>query len=1085
MMRPNPIHSCSAQAAAKYYTRYLTDAPGEAPGVWSGSQAAALGLTREVTGDDLLALLQGYDPVSGSPLGRPFRDRYFANGEVSYAVAGFDLTFSAPKSVSAMWALTQDERYLVAHDRAVAVALRHLERYGSTTRRRTENGRLHPDTRGLIIASFRQTTSRSDDPQLHTHVVVSNKVQTLEGQWYALDAQYLMKHPWMLGAIYQSVLRSELAHEFGVAWEPIVKGQAEMLGMPPEVRAIFSKRSEQIERAIADKLTDFRSRQGRDPNEWELGAIKREAAEDTRGPKSGNGVPELATRWQAEAASVGWDAPSLAEALHVAAREAGPEPERVGLDEIVAALSTAGSTWNRAQVMWALCDVARPQARLTGDEWAEVLERVVDEVIGRCVELDPIDSSAPRRKSDGRSMWLPPISAHITTEAILREEEFVLTWALDAQPDPPHPSTSVRTDGLDVLQASAAASVAGTDRLVLVVGPAGAGKTTMLRVAVDDLVSEGRGVFGVAPSAKAARVLERETGVPSDTLAKLLYEWSRDDRPPDERYRLPAGTTVLVDEAGMVSTPALARLVTLADDQQWRLALVGDHHQLQAVGRGGLFHELCQSGVAHELARIHRFREPWEAAASLLLRQGDARGLDAYFEHGRVHAGTFDEHLAMITDKWFTVAGAGKRLAVVCSTNEHVDAANAAIQQARVQCGELDAATMTPIAGGEHAAVGDVVMTRRNDRMIQTTDGEPIRNREAWRVATVGADRSLTVSSIGGHGVAVLPSEYAREHVRLGYAATEHGYQGDTVRVGLELASTATTRRGLYSGVTRATDENLILVVTETHNLAEARSVLEAVLAADRSDVPAVAQRRELAQLDRAPQPARRPESRCEIPDWFDELRVSVRRDLISAERAEERAASARAARTAELAAAKEQLALAERALDPHRPALVAAQADVDEARQRWHAANNEARATKGRQHRAAERESAVAKRDLESATARQAEAESIAAPARQAVAEATRRLSDLRRDLRTDDVFERWTGPAQESAPLRSLSTALDDWKRWANGHHLLENRLSTTMTALTTATHPGCDALAAELAPMAPAPKIKPPTVELGIGL
>ena len=153
---------------------------------------------------------------------------------------------------------------------------------------------------------------------------------------------------------------------------------------------------------VPDKLTDFRSRQGRDPNEWELGAIKREAAEDTRGPKSGNGVPELATRWQAEAASVGWDAPLLAEALHVAAREAGPEPERVGLDEIVAALSTAGSTWNRAQVMWALCDAARPQARLTGDEWAEVLERVVDEVIGRCVSGQANDRKGRSRRGRRR-----------------------------------------------------------------------------------------------------------------------------------------------------------------------------------------------------------------------------------------------------------------------------------------------------------------------------------------------------------------------------------------------------------------------------------------------------------------------------------------------------------------------------------------------------------------------------------------------------------------------------------------------------------------------------------------------------------
>jgi hypothetical protein len=218
-------------------------------------------------------------------------------------------------------------------------------------------------------------------------------------------------------------------------------------------------------------------------------------------------------------------------------------------------------------------------------------------------------------------------------------------------------------------------------------------------------------------------------------------------------------------------------------------------------------------------------------------------------------------------------------------------------------------------------------------------------------------------------------------------------------------------------------------------------------------------------------------------PDWFDDLRTSIRRDLVEAERAEERATAVRAARAAELSAAKEQLTRAERALDPHRPALTAAQADVDEARQRWHAANNEARATKGRQHRAAERESAVAKRDLDAATARQAKVEANAAPASEALAEATEKLRDLQRDIRTDHVFDRWTSPAQQAAPLRTLSAALDDWKRWANGHDLPESRLATTMTALSTATHPGCDLLAARLAPMAPAPKIEPPTVELGV--
>ena len=124
-----------------------------------------------------------------------------------------------------LWALTRDFRLLEAHDVAVNAALAHLERYGSTTRVRVAGGRrLHPHSQGLTVAAFRQTTSRADDPQIHTHCVISAKVQTDDGHWLALDARYLKKHQRMLGGLYQSVLRNELTHRFGIAWGDIDKG---------------------------------------------------------------------------------------------------------------------------------------------------------------------------------------------------------------------------------------------------------------------------------------------------------------------------------------------------------------------------------------------------------------------------------------------------------------------------------------------------------------------------------------------------------------------------------------------------------------------------------------------------------------------------------------------------------------------------------------------------------------------------------------------------------------------------------------------------------------------------------------------
>jgi ATP-dependent exoDNAse (exonuclease V) alpha subunit len=406
---------------------------------------------------------------------------------------------------------------------------------------------------------------------------------------------------------------------------------------------------------------------------------------------------------------------------------------------------------------------------------------------------------------------------------------------------------------LDVLQADTAAAVAGHDPLVLVVGPAGAGKTTTLRAAAQDLGSQARPVFAFAPTAKAAKVLRDETGVAADTVAKLLYEWR--DGPPGTGWRLPAGSTVVVDEAGMVGTSSLATVFDLAATQRWRLVLVGDPDQLQAVGRGGMFAELCAAGHTHELATLHRFQQQWEHAASLGLRAGNPQAVDAYIGHDRVAGGSFEAVAGHIAEQWLHHTSAGRTVAVVAETNEHVDALNLTIQAERRQHGQVGPPAAL-IGGGEAAGIGDVVVTRRNDRALITDEGEPIRNRDHWTIATVADDGSLTVSHQGGHGRVVLPGDYAREHVRLGYAATAHGAQGDTVDVSFTVVTAATTHRSVYVGATRGREANRLLVVADSPDTA--RDVLDGAIHNDRVDLPAVVQRRYLAQQPRPPRLSRR-----------------------------------------------------------------------------------------------------------------------------------------------------------------------------------------------------------------------------------
>ena len=176
------------------------------------------------------------------------------------------------------------------------------------------------------MATFRQTTSRADDPQIHTHAVISAKVQTADGRWLALDARYLKRHQRMLGGLYQSVLRAELTHRLGVEWRPIVNGQAEIAGVPDELLAVFSKRTADIDEALADKLDEFRRREGREPSRWERAALTREASADTRSRKSGNGAADLTTRWRTEAADAGW----TVELLDASIDEAAAARSRTG-----------------------------------------------------------------------------------------------------------------------------------------------------------------------------------------------------------------------------------------------------------------------------------------------------------------------------------------------------------------------------------------------------------------------------------------------------------------------------------------------------------------------------------------------------------------------------------------------------------------------------------------------------------------------------------------------------------------------------------------------------------------------------------
>ena len=209
------------------------------------------------------------------------------------------------------------------------------------------------------------------------------------------------------------------------------------------------------------------------------------------------------------------------------------------MDDILDTVTAKSSTWRRADLLAAICDHTPPGPEWNGTEWARAVEHATNKVQDLHRNLEP-DIAGPTR-ADGRSVWMDPMVKHLTHDRVVAQEERILTYVLDAQDHLATPSTTVDVTGLDPLQADVARAVAGSERVVLVVGPAGAGKTTTLTAAGLDLHHQRRTVYGIAPTAKAARVLETETGIRSDTIAKLLYEWDRSDgpRPAHRRSALP------------------------------------------------------------------------------------------------------------------------------------------------------------------------------------------------------------------------------------------------------------------------------------------------------------------------------------------------------------------------------------------------------------------------------------------------------------------------------------------------------------------------------------------------------------------
>ena len=702
-----------------------------------------------------------------------------------------------------------------------------------------------------------------------------------------------------LSALYHAVLRSELTRRLGVRWHPPEHGIAEIQDFDSEVLAGFSQRTSQVRNRFDRKLARFRSDMAREPNDRERWTMEREAVLESRpGKQHGVTDDELREGWGTRTRALGHDPQQLVrmaigQQRHLEGIDSGTAGRMV--DQAITNLGERQSSWRPAELVRELAAVVPTTVTADPKQLTEFVESLAGQAAAaRCTDISrPVPDGVTLRK-DGRPITEAAVDRELTTRAILAEEEDLGAWAeLRLAGDVPSIRWPymIRSNGMSVGQAEAVAAVAGHRGLELIVGPAGAGKTTALTKGVGDLLIQGHSVFGVAPTAAAAEVLATETGMAADTLDKLLTEHQLSTRPPDPVYDLPAGTTVIVDEAGTASTPKLAELARLADQHDWRVVLVGDPRQFSAVGRGGMFAHLVQSHGAVELDQVHRFHHRWERQASLRLRTGDPGVLIEYDRRERIHGDSQHQMEVGIIEAWQQARERGETVALMANKTETVNRLNQLAQQTRIQSKELDATAPRRRVGDSSLLVGDEVVTRRNNRQLRTDQGAMVKNRDHWTITNIHRDGSITIK--GRTGSIRLRDDYVAGDLELGYAQTSHASQGRTVDTALLLVDTATDSRGVYTPMTRGREANHAYVVTEDNQTPA--DVLTQALGRDWIDQPAYARR---AQLDPdhssrvTPEPSRQFESavsrdqneehsRCLVPDSPGEIEEQAKSRIL------------------------------------------------------------------------------------------------------------------------------------------------------------------------------------------------------------
>lgn len=742
----------------------------------------------------------GLDPVEVFR-GADERDVYgaalpFAGERVDVRRAGLDLTFSAPKSVSVLFGLGDEAvvaEVRAAHQAAVQQTVAYLEGLCARAARghHTTGEPYHRiDTQGWAAVAFEHRTSRACDPQLHTHVVVPNVVQGVDGRWSAWNTSEAYRQASTGGYLYQAVLRGELTRRLGVSWGPARRGVAEIEGVPPGLRRLFSTRRQAIEEHLAEH-----GQEG--PRAAQVALFA------TRPAKQRVGDADLRRGWWERARAAGF-APRqiLRQALGVVRAERTPAVEQ----EVVAAtvlgargVTARSSAFDRRALLRAVCEAVPAGSAVS-----------VASLRGLATEIVRDDAVVPLVAT------APPDVRRYSTADLLATEECALRTAISRAEE------RVAVVAPEVVEAAIQDAVLSHDQdsavrrlltsgagVEVIVGPAGAGKTAALRAAQLAWQMAGVEVRGVALAAIAARTLKAGTGIPSQSLTRLIHAIRRGDIDNGLPSR---GGVLVVDEAGMVGTRDLAWLTEATRQAGVKLVPIGDPAQLPEIDAGGLFAAFTRALPCSALTGNLRQREPWERDALDLLRDGDVlAALDAYDVAGRLHLlGDAPAARMAIVEDYLDARTGGGDVVMLATRRADVRVLNALARRALLDAGDLGDAVSVPSRQGGHSEwrVGDAVVVTANHYPLGLINGS------RGRLTKVAED-GVTVATDTGQ-VEVPRHQLEAGVLEYGYALTCHRAQGITVDTALLYASGTLTRESGYVGLSRGRAANHLYGTLDT-----------------------------------------------------------------------------------------------------------------------------------------------------------------------------------------------------------------------------------------------------------------------------